>query len=177
MLPVLLALAICLVLMIVFIIGQPEEFKLVRSARMSAPPEKIFPHVNNLRLWDAWSPWAKLDPNAKNSFTGPESGVGASMSWSGNKKIGEGCMTIIASHANQSIGFKLEFVRPFKATNTAEFEFRPAGAETVAVWSMTGKSNFFFKVFGLFMNCDEMAGKDFEKGLASLKVVVEASAN
>lgn len=177
MLPLLLALAIISILLIVVTAGQPDEFKMSRETRIAAPREKIYPYINDLRAWEAWSPWAKLDPNAKNSFAGPEAGVGASMSWSGNKKIGEGCMTIIASHANQSIGFKLEFVRPFKATNTAEFEFRPAGAETVAVWSMTGKSNFFFKVFGLFMNCDEMAGKDFEKGLASLKVVVEASAN
>ena len=175
MIPILLALAIVVILLIVFVAGQPDEFKLSRSAIISAPPEKIFPHVNELKKWDAWSPWAKLDPHAKNTFEGPAAGGGAAMAWSGNKKVGEGRMTITASHPHQLIGFRLEFVRPFKTTNTAEFEFKPSGAGTVVVWSMAGKSNFFFKVFGLFLNCDEMAGKDFEKGLANLKAVAEGA--
>lgn len=173
MLPILLALAIVVILLIVFVAGQPDEFKLVRVANISAPREKIFPHVNDLRAWEAWSPWAKLDPNAKNSFEGPASGVGTAMSWSGNKKVGEGRMTITASQANELIGFRLDFVRPFKATNTAEFAFRAEGNQTRVTWSMAGKSNFFFKIFGLLMNCEQMAGKDFERGLVNLKAVVE----
>jgi hypothetical protein len=176
MLPLLLALAIIGILLIVIIVGQPDEFKLVRETRISVPREKMFPHVNDLRAWEAWSPWAKLDPNAKNSFEGPASGVGAAMAWSGNKKIGEGRMTITESQANELIGFRLDFVKPFKNTCAAEFAFRPEGDQTRVTWSMTGKSNFFFKVFGLFMDCDTMAGRDFEKGLASLKSVAEAAA-
>ncbi len=175
MLPILLALAVVVILLIVFVAGQPDEFKLVRETKISVPREKIFPHVNDLRAWEAWSPWAKLDPNAKNSFEGPAAGIGAAMSWSGNKKIGEGRMTITESCANELIGFRLDFVRPFKATNTAEFVFRPEGNQTRVTWSMSGKSNFFFKIFGLLMNCEKMAGKDFEKGLASLRAVVETS--
>lgn len=173
MIPILLALVIVGILLLVVIAGQPDEFKMSRSAKISAPPEKIFPHVNELKKWDAWSPWAKLDPNAKSTFEGPTAGVGSAMAWSGNKKIGEGRMTITASHPHQLIGFRLEFLRPFKTTNSAEFEFKPSNDGTVVVWSMTGKSNFFFKVFGLFMDCDAMAGKDFEKGLGSLKDVAE----
>jgi len=173
MIPILLALVIVGILLLVVIAGQPDEFKMSRSAKISAPPEKIFLHVNELKKWDAWSPWAKLDPNAKSTFEGPVAGVGSAMAWSGNKKIGEGRMTITESHPHQLIGFRLEFLRPFKATNTAEFEFKPFNHGTVVVWSMTGKSNLFFKVFGLFMNCDDMAGKDFEKGLASLKGIAE----
>ncbi len=47
---------------------QPDEFAITRSALISAAPDAIFPHVNNLRKWQAWSPWAKRDPNAHNSF-------------------------------------------------------------------------------------------------------------
>jgi hypothetical protein len=173
MLPILLALAFIALILFIVVAGQPGEFKLVRSTKIATPPEKIFPHVNSLRSWDAWSPWAKLDPNAKNSFEGAEAGVGAAMSWDGNKKIGAGKLTITESRANESVGFRLEFIRPFKATNTAEFIFKRVGNQTEVVWSMLGKSNFFFKVFGLFMNCDDMAGRDFEKGLASLKVIAE----
>ena len=82
-------------------------------------------------------------------------------------------MAITESHASALIRFKLEFLRPFKATNVAEFSFNSAGSQTEVTWSMTGKNNLFFKLFGLFMDCDKMVGKDFEKGLASLKTVVE----
>lgn len=177
MIPILLALALVGILLLVVVAGQPDEFKMSRAAQIAAPPEKIFPQVNELRKWDAWSPWAKLDPNAKNSFEGPAAGVGAAMTWAGNKKIGEGKMTITASHPHHLIGLKLEFLRPFKTTNTAEFAFKPTGGGTTVVWSMAGKSNFFFKAFGLFMNCDDLAGKDFEKGLANLKSITEAAAN
>ena len=175
MIPILLALALVAILLLVVIAGQPDDFKLTRETKIAAPREKIFPHVNDLRAWEAWSPWAKLDPNAKNSFEGPASGVGAAMAWSGNKKVGEGRMTITESQVNELIGFRLDFVRPFKATNTAEFAFRAEGNQTRVTWSMAGQSNFFFKIFGLLMNCEQMAGKDFEKGLASLKAVAEAA--
>lgn len=175
MLPILLAIAFIAILFFVVIAGRPAEFTVSRSVKISAPPEKVFPHVNDLHQWEAWSPWAKLDPNAKNSFEGAASGTGAAMSWDGNKKIGAGRMTITGSEANESVRFKLEFIRPFKATNTAEFAFKSEGNQTVVTWSMSGKSNFFFKVFGLFMDCDKMVGRDFEKGLAALQSVAEAA--
>ena len=176
MLPVLFAIVIIAVLLFVIIAGRPDEFTVLRSGKISAPPEKVFPHVNELKKWDAWSPWAKIDPNCKIVFEGPASGNGASYTWSGNKKVGEGRMTITESRASEFIQFKLEFLRPFKATNAAGFTFKSAGNQTEVTWSMTGKNNFFFKVFGLFMDCDTMVGKDFEKGLAGLKSVVESTA-
>lgn len=175
MLPILVALAFIAILFVIVIAGQPSEFTVTRSAQMFATPEKVFPHVNDFHNWEAWSPWAKLDPACKNSFTGASAGVGAGFAWAGNKKVGEGRMTITESHPSDLIRLKLEFLKPFKATNTAEFTFKPEGGQTAVVWSMFGKSNFFFKVFGLFMNCDKMVGKDFEKGLASLKSVSESA--
>lgn len=176
MLPILVAIAIIALLFVIIIAGQPDEFNVARSAKMSAPPEKIFPHVNDLHQWEAWSPWAKLDPNAKHSFTGPDAGVGAAMAWEGNCKIGVGRMTITESRPGEQIGFKLEFQKPMKATNLAEFTFQPAGSETVVTWSMSGKNNFVGKVFGLLMNCDKMVGGQFEKGLATLKSIAETGA-
>lgn len=177
MIPILLALGIVAILLFVIIAGQPDEFKVVRMANIAALPEKVFPHVNNLRQWEAWSPWAKLDPNAKNTFAGPDAGGGAAMSWAGNNKVGEGKMTITESVASSLIRFRLEFLRPFKATNTAEFTFAPQGNQTLVTWSMSGSSNFMSKVFGLIINCDQMVGKDFEKGLASLKTLAEEPVN
>jgi polyketide cyclase/dehydrase/lipid transport protein len=175
MLPILLALVFIAIIFFVVIAGRPDEFVVLRSIKISAPPGKVFPHVNDLHKWQAWSPWAKLDPKAKNSFAGADSGTGAAMSWDGNKKIGAGRMTITGSEANELIRFKLEFIRPFQATDSAEFTFKPEDHQTVVTWSMTGKNNFFFKVFGLLINFDKKVGGDFEKGLVSLKAVAETA--
>jgi hypothetical protein len=174
MLPLLLAFAFIALIFIVVIAGRPDEFVVSRSATISAPSEKVFPHVNDLHRWEAWSPWAKLDPNAKHSFSGADSGAGAAMAWDGNKKVGAGKMTITDSRPGEFIGFRLEFIRPFQATNLAEFHFKSESGRSVVTWTMTGQSNLFFKIFGLFKNCDDLVGKDFEKGLVSLKAVAEA---
>ncbi len=175
MFPTLLALAFIAILFIVIIAGQPDEFKTSRSAKISAPPGKIFPHVNDLHKWEAWSPWAKLDPNAKSTFEGPADGVGTVMAWVGNSKVGEGRMTIIESRPDEVIRFRLEFFKPFKATKIAEFTFTTEGNHTLVTWSMSGKSNFMSKIMGLIMNCDKMIGGFFEKGLAQLRSVAESA--
>jgi hypothetical protein len=174
-LPILIALAFIGLIFVIAIAGRPDEFVVSRSETMSVSPERVFPHVNDLHKWEAWSPWSKLDPNAKSSFSGADSGIGAVMAWDGNKKVGAGKMTIAESKAGEMLRLKLEFIRPFQATNIAEFTFRSEAGQTVVTWTMTGKSNFFFKVFGLFKNCDDMVGRDFEKGLASLKSVAESN--
>src|SRR3989338_8452512 len=104
---------------------RPSEFQVTRSATLSASPSTVFPHVNNLSKWNAWSPWAKLDPNAKETFEGPAEGEGAVMKWAGDKNVGEGIMTITESRPNELVRFRLEFLKPFKATHTAEFTFQP----------------------------------------------------
>lgn len=174
MLPILLALAFIAILFIIVIAGQPDEFTLSRSANFTVPPERVFPHVNDLHAWEDWSPWAKLDPNAKNSFEGPASGAGAAMKWEGNCKVGVGRMTITDSQPSNVIRFRLEFEKPMQATNITEFTFLPEGGGTTMTWSMSGKNSLMGKVMGLFMNCDRMVGDQFEKGLANLKAIVEA---
>lgn len=175
MLPIFLALAFIALLFFVLIAGRPDEFKVTRSATLNTPAENVFPHVNDLHKWEAWSPWAKLDPNAKSVFEGPAEGVGAIMRWSGSKKIGEGSMTITESRPGELIRFKLEFLKPFKATDTAEFTFNSKGNQTTVTWSMFGRNNFFSKLFGLFVNCENMVGRDFEKGLTAMKSVAETN--
>lgn len=164
-------------IIVVFVLAskQPDDFRITRTGTIAAPASAIFPHVNKLQNWDAWSPWAKLDPNAKNSFEGPSEGTGAKMSWAGNNKVGVGNMTITESRPDEFIQFRLEFMKPMKATNTAEFTFTPEGNQTTVTWGMYGTNNFMAKVMGLIMNCDKMVGGQFEKGLASLKSVAEAN--
>jgi hypothetical protein len=141
---------------------------------MSAPATAPFAQVNDFHNWDGWSPWAKLDPTMKQTYEGAPAGTGAIYTWVGNKQVGEGRMTITESRPNEFVRINLEFMRPFKATNTAEFSFKPDGQNTTVTWSMTGSKNFIFKAMGLFMSMDKMVGKDFEKGLAGMKEIVES---
>lgn len=169
-----LALVVALAVFAVAANQQPDTFHVARSATMKAKPEAIFAQVNNLHKWDAWSPWAKLDPNAKHSFAGPEEGKDAAMSWDGNFQVGKGTMTITESQSPSTVKFHLDFEKPMKGTNTAEFMFVPQGDETVVTWSMIGNRNFVAKAMSLVFNCEKIVGGNFEQGLASLKQIVEA---
>lgn len=175
MLPTILTiLAILVILFLAFVATRPSDFRIVRSITMASPPAEAFGRVNDLHRWESWSPWAKLDPQMKVTYEGPPQGVGASHAWLGNKKVGQGRMTILESEADRRIVLKLEFIKPFTATNTTEFTFEPKGSQTLVTWAMTGRNNFVMKAFGLFMNMDKMIGRDFEKGLAAIKAEVEA---
>jgi hypothetical protein len=166
-------LAAIIVIFLIVAATRSDEFRVSRTATFTAPPSAVFEQVNNLRNWNAWSPWAKLDPNAKNTFEGPPAGVGASFAWAGNSQVGEGKMTITESKPAELVLMKLEFIKPFAATNTTEFTFKPDGNGTTVSWSMAGKNNFMSKCVGLVMNCEKMVGGQFEQGFANLKGVVE----
>jgi hypothetical protein len=152
---------------------QPDDFKVTRSATMDAPASAVFAQVNNLKNWKAWSPWEKLDPNAKISFEGSEAGVGAKMSWAGNMDVGVGSITIAESRAGELVRFDMDFKEPMESKSTAEFTFKEEGGKTQVTWSMYGKNNFIGKVIGLIFNCEKMIGEQFEKGLGNLKTIVE----
>jgi hypothetical protein len=173
---ILTSLAVIIVLLAIIVELQPADFRVVRSATISAPTSIVFDQVNDLHKWQEWSPWAKRDPAAKNTFEGPPSGVGASLKWAGNSEVGEGTMIITESRTDELVQFKLEFVRPFKDTSTAEFTFKPEANQTVVTWSMFGQKKFIAKGIGLVMNCDKIVGGDFEKGLENLKVKSEEAA-
>jgi len=158
----------------IYVSTRPTEFRVSRSATMTAPADAIFAQVNDFHNWEAWSPWAKMDPNAKNTFEGPTSGRGAKFGWSGSSKtVGEGSMTIVESRPSQLIRIQLDFIRPFKGTNDVEFTFKPAGQRTDVTWSMSGKNGFMGKLVGLFMNCEKMVSEQYDKGLSNIKEIVE----
>jgi hypothetical protein len=173
---ILLALVLAVVVLVIVVAMQPADYRVARTATIAAPNAVVFEQVNNLHKWQDWSPWAKIDPAAKNSYEGPESGVGAAFIWSGNSKVGEGRMTITNSRPHERVAFRLEFQRPMTATCMSEFTFKPKGEQTEVTWTMTGKNDFIGKAFSLVMNCDKMLGGDFEKGLAQLDAAAKAAA-
>ena len=172
---ILIALVAIVVVLVVVIASRPSEFRVERTGTMAAPAPAVFAEVNDFRRWEAWSPYAKRDPGMKTSFEGPPAGVGAIYTWSGNHEVGEGRSTIIESRPNELVRIKLEFVRPFSGTSTADFTFRPEGDRTAVTWSLAGRNNFIAKAMGLVMNMDRMIGGDFETGLAQMKSVVEST--
>jgi hypothetical protein len=171
---ILFAVAAALAVLVLVIALQPATFHVERSALIAAPPEVVRARVDDFHSWSAWSPWEKLDPNMKRSYEGPPSGVGAKYAWVGNNEVGEGRMTIEKSGPSQ-VAIKLEFLKPFEATNIATFTFTPAAAGTKTTWAMDGKNNFMSKAFHLVMDMDKMIGADFERGLAAMKSAAEAS--
>ena len=164
---------VALLLMVVAL--QPAAFRVSRTAKMRAPAAAIFPHLNDMRAWLAWSPWEKVDPTMRRTYAGPAAGVGSVYSWAGDKNIGEGRCTIVESRPNELVRFTLEFFKPFAATNDAEFTLTSEGNQTAVTWSMAGKRSFMFKAMGLVMNMDKMCGGQFEKGLADLRAIVETA--
>lgn len=168
---ILIAIVLVVLVFVAVVATRPTDFRITRSATLPAPPSVVFAHVNDFHKWEAWSPWAKMDPNAQNSYIGAPFGEGAMFSWDGNNKVGAGRMTMLESRPDERLEIKLEFFKPFVATNTTEFLFTPAGDGTTVTWTMTGKNNFMAKAFTLVMNCDKMVGGQFEEGLKNLKDV------
>jgi hypothetical protein len=172
---ILIGVAAAIVLLVIVIATRPAEFRIERSTTIGAPPERAFALVNDFRAWSAWSPWEKLDPGMKRTHSGAPSGVGAVYGWSGNDDVGEGRMTIEKSDPSSTIGIKLEFIKPFAATNQTTFTFAPNGSSTKVTWAMDGKNGFAAKAASLFMDMDKLVGADFERGLASLKTIAESA--
>jgi polyketide cyclase/dehydrase/lipid transport protein len=165
------------VVLVAFIATRPATFHIERSTLIHAPAENAFVHVNDFHAWSAWSPYEKLDPKMERSYSGAPSGVGAAYAWkseSGN--VGEGNMTIEKSDKPSEIVIRLQFTKPFAATNTASFSFAPAAGATKATWAMDGNNDFMGKAASLFMNMDQLVGSDFERGLAALKTLAESAA-
>lgn len=171
---IILAVILAIIVALVIIVAlQPSEFRVARTLAIGAPPDAVFPHVNELKKWAAWNPWEKLDPNMKLTYAGPASGTGASYSWTGNREVGEGRMTITDSRPNEAVRFRLEFFKPMAGTSDADFTFTPQDNRTEVTWSMSGRNNFIGRAMCLVMDMDAMIGGQFEKGLADLKAIAE----
>jgi len=151
----------------------PSDYRIERSLKIDGKPDQVFAQVNDLRKFNEWSPWAKLDPNSKAEFSGAEQGEGAAFSWAGNSEVGKGKMTIIESSPDERIAMKMDFKEPMEDTATVEFLFKPDGESTDVTWAIFGQDSFMEKAICVFLDRDKMVGDMFNKGLANLKASVE----
>src|SRR5437870_12455425 len=169
---ILVALAVIVLGFVGVVAMRPSEYRVARTATIAAPGPAVFAQVNDFHKWEAWNPWAKLDPAMKQAYEGAPAGIGAIYTWSGNNEVGEGRMTLTESRPSDLIRIRLEFLKPLAAISTAEFTFKLEGKQTVVTWSMVGRNNFMAKAVHLVMNIDRMIGGNFEQGLARMKAVV-----
>ena len=165
--------AVFIAVVLVLAAAKPDAFRIERSATIKAPPTKIYSLINDFHNWSSWSPWAKMDPDMKQSHSGAYNGKGAVYEWNGNKKVGQGRMEITDSVPPSKVVIKLDFLKPFEGHNVAEFTLQAQNGATVVDWAMTGHSAFIMRVMCLFMDMDKMVGKDFEAGLANMKGIAE----
>ncbi|HUR95170.1 MAG TPA: SRPBCC family protein [Gemmatimonadales bacterium] len=165
--------ALALAAVLVSAAFQPDSFRVQRATTIAAPPERVFGLIDDFHKWGAWSPWEKMDPAMKRTFSGADRGPGAVYEWLGNSKVGQGRMEIIEAPAPSKVAIKLDFLEPFEAHNVATFSLTPEDGATRVTWTMDGPSPYVTKVMHLFFNMDRMVGKDFEAGLANLKAVAE----
>ena len=172
---ILISIPTIIVVFLIIVAMQPSNYRLARSLVIAAPPDAVFPHINELKKWEAWNPWGKADPNMKLTYGGPASGVGANYSWAGNNEVGEGRATITESRPDESVKYKMEFFKPMSASSEMEFAFKPQGSQTEVTVTVTGEKNFMAKAFCLFVSMDKMIGGKFEKALVDLKAIVESS--
>ena len=158
--------------LLIYAATKPDTFTLQRSASIAAPPEKIFPLIADVKAFNTWNPYALKDPASKMAYEGPASGVGAAYSWD-SEALGAGRMEITEASAPGRVQARLEFRRPFAATNRVEFTLQPQGAQTQVTWAMSGAMPYLSKLMTTFVSMDKMVGSDFEAGLANLKAMAE----
>ncbi len=166
-------LAIAIAIVLVLALTKPNTFAVQRAISIKAPAEKIFPLINDFHQWVAWSPYENKDPAMKRTYSGAESGKGAVYAWAGNNNVGSGRMEILEAAVPSKIAIKLDFFKPFEGHNTAEFTMLPQGDATNLTWVMHGPAVFMSRLMQVFINLDNMIGKDFEVGLANLKKLTE----
>lgn len=165
--------AVVVAAVLLFAATRPDTFQVQRMASIKAPPEKIFPLINDFNRWGAWSPWEKKDPGMKRTFGAVTVGKGAVYAWDGNKDVGQGSMEITESAPSSRLAIRLSFMKPFEARNNVEFSLEPKGESTQVTWTMHGPVPYISKIIHMFVDIDHMVGADFEAGLASLKAIAE----
>lgn len=170
---ILIVLALAIVAVLILAATRPDVYTVSRSLRIEAPADKLHAIINTPREFERWSPYAPKDPQMKNTYSGPASGVGARTDFAGNSQVGSGSVEIIRSTAPGEVAMLLTMLKPFTAQNEVVYTLVPQGAATEVTWAMTARQPYFAKIIGVFINMDQMIGKDFADGLARLKVVAE----
>jgi hypothetical protein len=170
---VVIAVVVAIAAVLIFAATRPDAFAVERSTSIGAGPDKIFPLINDFKSWTSWSPYENKDPAMKRTYSTATSGKGAVYEWDGNSQVGKGRIEIIDAAAPSRVTIKLDMIKPMEGHNIVNFTLEPRGGATQLTWAMRGSCAYMAKLFGLFCDMDKMIGKDFEAGLANLKMLAE----
>jgi hypothetical protein len=124
-----------------------------------------------------WSPYEKVDPNMKKTFSGTDGQVGAVMEFEGNKDAGSGKLEILKIVPNELVEIKLTMLKPFFAENIVQYKLTPENGGTRFSWSMSGDGGFMGKLISVFIDCEKMVGGQFSSGIENLKTLIERTEN
>lgn len=169
----LVVIAIACIIVLMLALQKPVTFRVERKATIKAPADRIFEQINDLKAWEDWSPWEKKDPEMKHRYSASSVGSGAVCEWEGNRQVGTGRMEIAQSVRPKKVTISLLFLKPFRSRSTAELELEPEGDATVVTWRMHGPAILASRIMSVFVDMDEMIGRDFEDGLKNLRREVE----
>ena len=165
--------AVALLAVLGYATTRPNEFAVARSIEVNAPAETIYPLIDDFHQWSAWSPYERMEPSMKRTFSGADSGRGAVYAWEGHAKAGTGRMEITRTSRPTALTIALEFTKPFRASDIVEFTLVPSGDVTTVTWSMHGRNGYVAKLMSVFLDMDAMVGGPFETGLVALKLAAE----
>jgi Polyketide cyclase / dehydrase and lipid transport len=152
-----------------------KQFKLEREVLINKPKQTVFDYLKYLKNHDNFTVWASTDPKMKKEYTGTDGMVGFSSAWESNhKRVGHGKQTITAIKDGEEVAMQIHFLKPWDNVANAYFKIESAGDnQTKVKWGIYNDVKYPMKVMQLFMNMEKMIGKDFDKGLAKLKEVME----
>lgn len=166
------AVALALGVLLLYAATRPDTFRVQRTASIQAPLDKVHPLISDMRAFNRWNPFNKMDPNMKGRYRGPAAGPGAGFDFEG-EEVGKGSIEIVAPVTPTRVSMTLDMLEPMEGHNRVDFLLRPVGDTTEVTWAMHGPSPFLSKLVGVFVDMDRMVGGEFEAGLAELKAMAE----
>ncbi len=174
LLQILVVLGIAVLAFLTYVITRPAQFRYERSDIIVAPPEKVFPYLSHFKLGEQWSPYEKIDPKMRKTFSGTDGQEGAVMEFDGNKEAGSGKLEMLKILPNQSVDIRLTMLKPFYAENLVQYKLTTEPAGTRFTWTMSGQNGFLGKLISVIIDCDKMIAGQFSKGISNLKTVIES---
>jgi uncharacterized protein YndB with AHSA1/START domain len=153
----------------------PVDFRVERDVTINKPKAEVFAYLKMLKNASEWGPWAKRDPGMKTEFRGTDGTVGFVSYWNGtNDDTGEGEQEIKKIVEGERIDTELRFKKPFESRADGYLITEAAGdSRTKVKWGFTGSMPRPMNLMMVVMDMDKEVGKDFEEGLANLKLILE----
>lgn len=172
---ILLGVVLLLGLVLIYAGVKPGDYFIKREIVLNRKADAIYPYLVSMKKADEWMPWKESDPQVKNTYSGPEEGVGATSSWESTGQMGTGKAEVIDAVLNEKVTTKISYTKPMEMNQISEFVLTPQGDSTKMEWNVKGHNNYLFRLIALVMcmDADKYVGSKFEKGLNNLKALVE----